>query len=78
MAVAGFAALLDIDERADAERVEKIDRLAGIVIAVRARLIEFRVWIGPEVCESSRPTPKPTLRFESLVSSTVPLVFNTR
>ena len=50
MAVAGFAALFYIDERADAKRVEKIDRLAGIVIAVRVRLIEFRVWIDPEVC----------------------------
>ena len=61
MAVAGFAALLDIDERADAERVEKIDRLAGIVIAVRARLIEFRVnpcWIGPEVCGIFPANPK--------------------
>ena len=78
MAVAGFAALFYIDERADAKRVEKIDRLAGIVIAVRVRLIEFRVWIDPKVCEIFRPTPKPTLRFESMVSSTVPLVFNTR
>ena len=58
MAVARFAALLDIDERADAERVEKIDRLAGIVIAVRARLIEFRVWIGPEVCGIFPANPK--------------------
>ena len=78
MAVAGFSALFEIDERADAERVEKIDRLAGIVIAVRVRLIEFRVWIDPKFVESLRPTPKPTLRFESMVSSIVPLVFNTR
>ena len=58
MTVAGFAALFYIDERADAERVEKIDRLASIVIAVRVRLIEFRVWIGSEVCGIFPAIPK--------------------
>ena len=77
MAVAGFAALFDIDERADAERVEKIDRLAGIVITVRVRLIGSRLDRRRSLCNLSGQPQSPRCA-ESMVSGIVPLVLNAR
>ena len=59
--IATDAALMVIPKEARQEfkeRVEKIDRLACIVIAVRVGLIAFRVWIDPEVCGISSANPK--------------------